>query len=146
MRISDWGSDVCSSDFPLGDEAQRCPPLGQSDKEFIDLGLSGDRNALLLQIASLAPHAHDRISENIRRDAVCDLNGLLATFCKSPPEIGREIDAFEKASNCDQRPKVLVGKSAPVCAQLPINARKRLGKIRIAVGDLPQSFSSLRAL
>src|SRR3546814_2182862 len=87
-----------------------------------------------------------RISENIRRDAVCDLNGLLATFCKSPPEIGREIDAFEKASNCDQRPKVLVGKSAPVCAQLPINARKRLGKIRIAVGDLPQSFSSLRAL
>src|SRR3546814_6304093 len=72
--------------------------------------------------------------------------GLLATFCKSPPEIGREIDAFEKASNCDQRPKVLVGKSAPVCAQLPINARKRLGKIRIAVGDLPQSFSSLRAL
>src|SRR3546814_717088 len=34
---------------PLGYEAQRCPPLGQSDKEFIDLGLSGDRNALLLQ-------------------------------------------------------------------------------------------------
>src|SRR3546814_2236084 len=31
---------------PLGDEAQRCPPLGQSDKEFIDLGLSGDRNEI----------------------------------------------------------------------------------------------------
>src|SRR3546814_15590436 len=106
MRISDWGSDVCSSDFPLGDEAQRCPPLGQSDKEFIDLGLSGDRNALLLQIASLAPHAHDRISENIRRVAVCDLNGLLDTFCKSPTEIGREIDAFEKNGRASCRERV----------------------------------------
>src|SRR3546814_12059314 len=114
MRISDWGSDVCSSDFPLGDEAQRCPPLGQSDKEFIDLGLSGDSNALLLQIASLAPHAHARISENIRRDAVCALNGPLATFCKSPPEIGGAIHPFEQGSHCDQRPQVHVYKSAPV--------------------------------
>src|SRR3546814_5973408 len=33
---------------PLGDEAQRCPPLGPRDKALIDLGLSRDRNALLL--------------------------------------------------------------------------------------------------
>src|SRR3546814_8523425 len=60
VRISDWSSDVCSSDLAAAVLAHRCAPVGQPRSRAVRVGDGRERDAGLHGGAGVVLHAAHR--------------------------------------------------------------------------------------
>src|SRR3546814_4145615 len=79
MRISDWSSDVCSSDLPLGNVERVEPGIGIGDE------VAGKSGEVALRMLALAVGA---VEVGRRRRRAATVRALVAHIDPQPPGFG----------------------------------------------------------
>src|SRR3546814_11407497 len=113
MRISDWSSDVCSSDLSEAD--QRAEHEADADQRSVDPEIIGDSGTdaedfavILVEVKSVCRRAargpcHDRAHARTPRPGVAGMIAVANTTIERASEIGKRRVGKEWVRTCRSR-------------------------------------------